>query len=133
MRTVRGTFEVEIHPEPHFAETDGIALGRLTVDKRFAGALEGTSKVYMTTAGRIGMAAGVYVAVEVVTGTLEGRSGVFALAHLGVRDQGSQSLTVVVVPGSGAGELEGISGRLNIQVEGGQHFYELEYTLPEDD
>jgi hypothetical protein len=35
-----------------------------------------------------------------------------------------------VVPGSGAGELSGISGILRLTIdEGGTHHYELEYDL----
>ena len=130
MTTVQGTFEVELHPEPPFAEANGVALGRMTVDKRFSGPLSGTSKVYMTTAGRSATPeSGVYVAVEWVTATLEGREGTFAMAHLGVMDRGEKSLTIVIVPGSGGAQLEGISGRLNIRIEDGKHLYELDYTL----
>ena len=40
-------------------------------------------------------------------------------------------MQVIVVPGSGTGELKGIAGTFTIKIENGQHFYDLDYTLPE--
>jgi hypothetical protein len=43
-------------------------------------------------------------------------------------------LVIVVVPDSGTGELEGITGKMKIKfADGGKHFYELDYTLEESD
>jgi hypothetical protein len=39
-------------------------------------------------------------------------------------------MTVIVVPGSGTGELKGISGSFDIQIADGKHSYDLEYQLP---
>jgi hypothetical protein len=71
-----------------------------------------------------------YVAVERVTGTLHGRSGSFALQHFGVMNRGVPELKVIVVPDSGDGRLEGLSGTLAIKIENGKHFYEFDYSLP---
>jgi hypothetical protein len=70
------------------------------------------------------------VAVEKVTGTLGGRRGSFALQHSGTMDQGGQSLTITVVPGSSSGELTGLEGSMSIEIEDGQHSYRFEYSLP---
>ena len=43
--------------------------------------------------------------------------------------RGEGQLAVVVVPDSGTGELEGLSGTMEIKIEGGQHFYDFAYTL----
>jgi Protein of unknown function (DUF3224) len=32
-------------------------------------------------------------------------------------------------PHAGAGELKGIAGTFTIRIEGGQHFYDFDYTL----
>jgi hypothetical protein len=40
------------------------------------------------------------------------------------------SMQVIVVPGSGTGELKGLEGTFTIRVETGQHFYEFDYELP---
>jgi hypothetical protein len=45
-------------------------------------------------------------------------------------DQGSQRLSITVVPGSGTGALAGISGEFKIAITDGKHFYEFEYSLP---
>ena len=120
-----GTFDVKLDPQA----TDAPGLSRYSLDKTFHGDLEGTSKGEMLANGNA-TGSGVYVAIEVVTGTLHGRSGSFALYHSGVMNRGTPTLSVSVVPDSGTGELAGISGTLNIIIEGGKHSYELDYTLP---
>jgi len=41
-------------------------------------------------------------------------------------------LTIAVVPDSATGELEGLSGSMNIIVApDGKHSYDFEYTLPD--
>jgi hypothetical protein len=71
-----------------------------------------------------------YVAMEVVTGTLVGKHGSFALQHMGTMDSGGQKMQVVVVPGSGTGDLTGISGTFTITIADGKHSYDMDYTLP---
>jgi hypothetical protein len=39
-------------------------------------------------------------------------------------------LSIVVVPGSGTGELTGIRGELRVDPAQGRHRYELAYRLP---
>jgi Protein of unknown function (DUF3224) len=43
---------------------------------------------------------------------------------------GKFELRVEIVPGSGLGELSGISGALTIANNAGKHSYALDYTLP---
>ena len=126
-----GTFDVVIKPAGDDDHTDGGALGRMLVDKVFHGDLDGRSVAQMLT----GMSpsektSGVYVAVERVTATLKGRSGTFILHHTGIMDRGSQNLKVTVVPDSGTGQLEGISGTMTIDIRDGKHFYTFDYALP---
>ena len=45
-------------------------------------------------------------------------------------DNGAQSLSIVVVPDSGSGDLIGLMVQLKIRIEPGKHFYEFEYSLP---
>jgi len=127
---VKGTFEVTLSAEPPHDVVDGVSLGRVGLDKRFAGPLEATSKGIMLAArGPVQGSAG-YVAIERVTGSLAGRHGSFVLQHSGIMNRGAPSLTVTVVPDSGTGDLRGISGRMEIQIVEGKHFYELDYELP---
>ena len=46
-------------------------------------------------------------------------------------DHGNLKLSVTVVPGSGSGELTGISGSMTIINDSGKHSYEFEYILPQ--
>ena len=45
-------------------------------------------------------------------------------------DQNGPHMSVIIVPGSGTGELKGISGTLDIQIADGRHSYDLKYALP---
>lgn len=131
-RRARGMFEVKLEPLPAAAEgSPGAALGRMSIDKRFAGELEATSRGEMLSAmGEVKGSAG-YVAIEKVSGRLYGRAGSFVLQHSGSMDRGAAQLSVTVVPDSGTGELKGLRGRLAITVAEGVHAYDFEYELPE--
>ena len=123
----RGAFDVKTIPQP--ADEEGVAIGRLLLDKQFHGDLEATSKGQML-AVRTGVANSTgYVAMEQVTGTLLGRTGSFALQHSGTMNRGEQELLITVVPDSGTAELAGLMGTMMIIIEGGKHSYDLEYSI----
>ena len=124
----KGTFDVKLQPQAVADQNAG--LQRYSLEKQFHGDLEGSSKGEMLSAGNPATGFGGYVAIEYVTGTLAGRSGNFALQHSGTMNAGKTQLSVTVVPGSGTGQLAGISGKMNIIIEAGKHSYEFEYTLP---
>ena len=131
-RTAQGTFEVKTAPLPADDATAATSIGRYSLDKVYRGDLEAASAGEMLGAGNPATGTAGYVAIEEVTGTLHGKSGSFALQHLGAMHAGTFDLNVRVVPGSGAGELEGIAGSLTITIAGGNHSYSLEYTLPDE-
>lgn len=108
----------------------GTAIGRFALDKTFHGDLDATSKGLMLSAGNLARGVAGYVAIEQVMGSLHGRSGSFALQHNGTMGGGAFDLSVKVVPGSGTGELDGISGEMNILIEAGNHGYTFVYELP---
>lgn len=127
--SVTGPFDVTLKPLEPYNRDPGASVARMSIDKQFHGPLEATSKGEMLSTGSAGGSGG-YVAIERVTGVLEGRRGSFALQHNATMDAGTPSLNIIVVPGSGTGELEGLSGRMTIQIApGGTHSYELEYSL----
>ena len=128
MQRARGTFTVKMTPVTP-ASVDG--LGRFLIDKQIVGDLEATTKGEMISGGDPKMGEAGYVAMEVVTGTLAGKHGSFALQHSATMSAGGHKMTIVVVPGSGTGELKGISGTFVIEIAGGQHSYEFEYSLAE--
>jgi hypothetical protein len=106
-------------------------LARFSIDKEIHGDLEATTKGEMLTGGDPKSGTAGYVAIELVTGILAGKHGSFALQHFATMDQDGPKMSVAVVPGSGTGELKGISGTFTIRIEKAQHFYDLDYTLPE--
>lgn len=124
-RVARGTFEVDLRPaEP---ELDGL-VGRFDFDKTFHGDLDARGAGVMLAAGDPGHGSAGYVAVESVTGRLDGVAGGFVLQQLGHLDQGAQTLTYQVVPGSGTGELALITGTLDLTIDDdGTHRYALAY------
>jgi hypothetical protein len=71
-----------------------------------------------------------YVAMERVTATLAGHKGSFALQHSGSMDKGAQFLSVTVVPDSGTDGFVGLTGSMDIKIEGGNHLYTFRYSLP---
>jgi len=125
-----GSFDVKLSPQPvHDAATE--VLARRSIEKTFRGDLAGESRGEMLMAGTAVPNSAGYVAIERFTGTLGGRSGSFLLIHKGVMDRGGgPPLDISVIPDSGTGGLEGITGTMDISVEGGRHDYVLEYTLP---
>lgn len=128
-----GTFEVKLSPLSTYDESDDSGLGRMSLDKRFRGDLDATSKGEMLTALTPVAGSAGYVAMERVTGTLHGLSGSFILKHDGTMRRGSPTLMVHVVPDSATGELEGLEGEMVIDIMGGRHSYTLSYTLPRAD
>lgn len=128
MQHATGTFEVSITPAAQ-AGSDGIALGRMLVEKDFSGPLTAKSRGEMLTATGPVKGSAAYVLIEQVHGTLDGKAGGFALAHMGVMDRGAPDLRVVIVPDSGTGALAGITGTLAIRIEGGRHFYDMDYAI----
>src|SRR5271165_7169022 len=74
----RGSFTVAILPlSPAPAE----GLNRYSINKEIHGDLEATTKGEMFSAGDPKQGVAGYVAIEVVTGTLQGKRVTFALQH----------------------------------------------------
>jgi hypothetical protein len=129
---ISGTFEVAMKPlETYATGSDGVTLGRMSIDKTFSGGLSAVSKGEMLSARTPVPGSAGYVAIEQVTGELEGKRGSFVLQHYGLMSAGNSLLTLEVVPGSGTGELTGLTGKMNIRIENGQHYYDFEYEIRE--
>ena len=125
-----GTFDVTIKPQASDLAPEGPNLGRMSLDKTFQGDFEGVAKGEMITAAGLAVKeSAAYSAVERLTGTLQGKKGTFALQHTGIMDRGKPSLTITVVPDSGTGELTGLTGKMDIIIEGKEHSYVFEYSL----
>ncbi len=123
-----GPFEVKVTAQDDKSEDP--LLNRMTLDKHYHGDLEATGKGQMLTAGTDVKGSGAYVAIEKVSGTLNGRTGSFVLQHTGTMTQNTPHLTITIVPDSGTGQLKGITGKMAINIADGKHSYDFEYTLP---
>ena len=126
-----GTFDVKLLPLAAHHTGDNAPVGRMSIDKVFHGDLAGTSEGEMLAAMTAVKNSAAYVALERLTGTLGGKKGSFVLQHTGIMNRGVGTLTVTVVPDSGTDELAGLTGTLEIIVEGKQHSYVFEYTMIE--
>ncbi len=124
-----GTFEVTLKPQPAYNQAAEANLGRLSIDKLFHGDLEASSQGEMLSAGTSVKGSAGYVAIERVTGVLNGRTGAFTLQHNATMHRGTPQLSIHVVPDSGVGELSGLAGSMQIDIVEGQHSYLFEYTL----
>jgi len=129
MSHAAGSFEVKL--APIVSHDEGAKIGRFSLDKQYAGDLVATASGEMLAAMSDVQGSAVYVAIERVTGTLGGRAGSFALHHRGVMTRGAPDLIVLIAPDSGTGELIGIAGTMTIEIRGRDHFYTIDYELPE--
>lgn len=120
-----GMFEVTVTP----LEPDGSGIGRVDLVKTWSGDLSGASHGLMLSAGDPAQSRAGYVALEIVEGSLHGRTGGFAFQQLGVMPPEAMEFRYDVVPGSGTGELAGIEGTLALVIDDRGHIYELTYTL----
>jgi hypothetical protein len=122
----RGSFEITMTPG------DGVldGTGRFDFVKTWSGDLTAEGAGAMFSAGDPAAGAAGYVAIETVRGTLAGREGSFALLQRGLMLPDGISLEYVVAPGSGTGELVGITGTLDLDTSNG-HAWELTFQLPD--
>jgi hypothetical protein len=105
-------------------------LGRHALDKVYSGGLSATSAGEMLSAGGAVPGSAGYVGIERVEGELDGLKGAFYLQHNGVMDRGQPSLTIRVIPDTGTGDLEGLTGEMTIAIApGGAHSYEFTYEI----
>ncbi len=125
-----GEFEVDLKPlDPYAQGTEGMNISRMSIDKTFHGDLEGTSRGEMLSVRTPVKGSAGYIALEQVTGILGGRRGSFVLQHFGIMAAGDHRLVLEVVPDSGTGELDKLSGKMSIKIEDGKHSYVFDYAL----
>ncbi|HEX5313830.1 MAG TPA: DUF3224 domain-containing protein [Gammaproteobacteria bacterium] len=124
-----GTFDVKPAPQAAEGEAEAGPISRTKLVKQFHGDLEASGTVQMLGVMTATRGSAGYVAMETVTGTLDGRKGGFTLQHSGTMTRGALRLSVTVVPDSGTGELAEIAGEMTIDIVDGEHRYEFEYKL----
>ncbi|MFC4858011.1 DUF3224 domain-containing protein [Actinophytocola glycyrrhizae] len=130
-----GTFTTHeftaVDVKPAFEVPTGTPVGVATMDKRYAGQVEGRSATVFTSAFDQATGVGTYVAMESFDGSLDGVAGTFNFAHL-ASTRGTVRLdeAFVIVPGSGTGGLAGIGGSGGLTIDAdGTHRVWFDYTL----
>jgi hypothetical protein len=128
--TAKGSFEIRMSAETLSETAHETGIGRMSLSKTYAGDLAGRSEGEMLGFRNLASGAGGYVAMETVRGTLDGKQGSFVLQHSSTMEGSTATQSIQVVPGSGTGELAGLSGQLVIHREDGRHEYAFDYSLP---
>jgi uncharacterized protein DUF3224 len=127
--TASAPFTNDRYDEESYGEAEGAEVSRVHISRTFSGDLEGESIAELLIAKSEG--GGGYVGHDRITGTLEGKSGSFVFQHTGLMGPEGVTNTGVIVPGSGSGELEGITGEGTMLADDeGNHTLTLEYELP---
>lgn len=125
-----GEFQIQFEPQvPSFKGSNDIRIGRMSLRKKYTGALEALSVGEMLSATSPMEGHAGYIALEQISGSLGGLKGSFVVQHFGIKDPHSQDQRVEIVPGSGTGDLVKIRGSMQIRVSAGKHYYELNYGL----
>ena len=130
-RQIAGQFDIQRMPQPGCDLGDGVHATHVRFEKQFHGALDAQSVVHMLAVGTAVAGSAAYVAVERVSGSIEGRRGSFLFQHNGTMDRGTPTLALTVVPDSGDDELLGLRGQMAIDIVDGEHHYRFDYTLPQ--
>jgi hypothetical protein len=122
-------FSNDRYDEEPYGEADGAEVSRVHISRTFSGDLEGSSTAELLIAKSEG--GGGYVGHDRITGTLQGKSGAFVFQHTGLMGPDGVTNTGTVVPGTGTGELSGITGNGAMLADAdGNHTLTLDYELP---
>ncbi len=129
MPTIKGPFTVKSTPLETDAAAQEVGAMRMRFDKVFEGALDASSTVSMMGIMDMELKSGGYVAIEKVTGKLDGKQGSFCFQHSSTMDRGAQQQSITVIPDTGTDELKGLKGNLTVEIIEGKHYYDFSYEL----
>jgi hypothetical protein len=122
-------FTNDRYDEEPYAEAEGAELARVHISRTFSGDLEGSSTAELLISKSEG--GGGYVGHDAITGTLAGKSGTFVFQHAGILGPNGVTNTGTIVPGTGTGELDGITGDGTMLADDeGNHTLTLRFELP---
>lgn len=106
----KGDFEIKDWSETAAGTPAGPKVTRATVTQRFSGDIKGVATAEYLMVYRPDKTAQ-YSGVQIITGTVGGKKGSFALRIRGAYDGKRAVTTWEVVPGAGKGELKGLTGK----------------------
>lgn len=125
MTELTGTFELPTWQDETYAEPDGEKYATVRLTKTWDGGIVGSSEGRLLQVF-LPSGAAAYVGIERVDASVDGRKGTFVLQHTAAGDATGGHMAVTVVPGSGTGELAGLTGTLSIErTASGEHTYAL--------
>lgn len=128
MPTTTVYFAVKAWDEKPYNEAPGeLKLTRSHNVYSYTGDLEGESQLEFLMVYRED-GTGSFVGQERVVGRLAGRQGSFILEHQGTFDKTTVTSTCVILPGTGRGDLRGLSGQGTLRLAGHAERYPLELT-----
>lgn len=111
MTELKATFEIENWDENPALETEaGSKVTRADVVRSFDGDLDGRGDVQWLMAYEEDGSAR-FVGLERIVGKLAGKQGTFVVQHVGTFDGQVAKADLVIVRGSGTGDLARVSGR----------------------
>jgi hypothetical protein len=123
-------FSNDRYEEEPYGEADGAEVSRVHISRTFTRDLEGSSTAELLIAKSEG--GGGYVGQDQITGALRGNSGSFVFQHAGLMGPEGITNTGTIVPGTGTGELAGITGEGTMLADDqGNHTLTLDYELPQ--
>lgn len=117
-----GTYSIKTWVDTPLDEgEDGAGITRSSVTQQFQGDIEGNGAVEFLMVSPDGVSAS-FVGLQRVVGSVGGRSGSFVLQVSGKFDEEPRGIWSVL-PGSGKGDLQGLSGMGGFEArDGGMHF-----------
>ncbi|GHO97135.1 hypothetical protein KSF_071830 [Reticulibacter mediterranei] len=113
-------------------EMPGTNLFRVEILHRYEGVIEGEGSIQYLIAENKNLTGGT-IALEKVTGSVDGKSGSFVFQQIGTFDHGKLKMTLTVLPGSGTDQLKGLRGQATLDSDLHQEVYTIpfDYTFEE--
>jgi hypothetical protein len=129
-QTANARFAIKSWDEKPYSEGPDLPkLTRASVSKTYTGDITGEGQVEYTMMYRADGSA-TFLGLERITGRLAGKTGSFVLQRTGVFEGGQAKETYSIIPGSGTGELHGLTGDGRSAVgHGMEHPFTLSYEL----
>lgn len=129
---IKCTFNIDSwNEEPFSTSENGPKLNRASVKQTYSGSLDAKSTLeYLMTTFEDGRSS--FIGIEEIIGELEGKSGSFLLNHTGTHEDDVAKSTFEIIPNSGTGELEGISGSGHYEATHDQSTFRLFFEFKEN-
>ena len=129
-KTANARFAIKNWDEKAYSEVQGEPkLTRASVKKTYTGDIDGDGQVEYLMMYRSDASA-TFVGLERISARIGGKTGTFVLQRTGVFEGGLAKESYSIIPGSGSGELQGLTGEGSSAVgHGMEHPFTINYAL----